>query len=767
MRSWNVALALSCGMAACGTSMAQAPVVAAVEFSGAQRTTEAFRQGLIRTQVGQGFDQAVVDADVTRLLESGKFLSVKAETQTRPDGVLVRFLVEERPVIAEIRFSGNVKFKEKKLLEAVPAKVGDPVDSFGVREGREAILTLYREKGYGEANVTIDEALLADQGVLLYQIEEGPRIRVRKILFEGNPSIPPKKLLGQIQTRTYIWIFRDGNYDADQVASDASAVQTYYRDQGFLDARAGHRVERSADGRDLTIIFTIVEGIRYAIEAVRFEGNTVFTDDQILVDLSVRAGNPILAKEVERDVKAVEKRYGEQGYIYSEVRTDRVFSETPGLVVLTLKISEGEPFQVGRVVVRGNDRTLDKVVRREVHLFPGDLFNLTEAKDAERRLVETQIFGKAGVTPQGDTPGVRDALVNVEEATKAGDFIFGVGVSSDSGLIGSIVLDIKNFSLRDWPRNFSEFVKLRSFHGAGQRLRLEAQPGTEVTRFRIDFVEPYLMDKPVRLGTSAYYFERERDSYDERRIGANVSLGKRLRWKFLEGWYGEVAFRVETVKISDLELFAPRDVRDVEGDSFLTSVKGSLVRDRTDSRMVPTKGDRLSVSWEQAGAMGGDYSFSKLNASYAWHKTLYTDVEERKSVLTLRASGGTIFGDAPVFERFYGGGIGSMRGFEFRGISPRAGLKDYRVGGDMMLLTGAEYSFPLYADAIRGVFFTDMGTVEEDYSITGWRASVGFGIRLQIEFFGPVPMEFDLALPIASQSEDDEQVFSFFIGTVF
>jgi outer membrane protein insertion porin family len=333
--------------------------------------------------------------------------------------------------------------------------------------------------------------------------------------------------------------------------------------------------------------------------------------------------------------------------------------------------------------------------------------------------------------------------------------------------MGSIVLDIKNFSLRDWPRNFSEFVKLRSFHGAGQRLRLEAQPGTEVTRFRIDFVEPYLMDKPVRLGTSAYYFERGRDSHDERRVGANVSLGKRLRWKFLEGWYGEVAFRVESVGISGVKLFAPRDVKDVEGDSFLTSVKGSLVRDRTDSRMVPTKGDRFSVSWEQAGAMGGDYFFGKLNASYAWHKTLYTDVEDRKSVLTLRASGGTIFGDAPVFERFYGGGIGSMRGFEFRGISPRAGLKDYRVGGDTMVLAGAEYTFPLYADTIRGVLFTDMGTVEEGYSISGWRASVGFGIRLQIEFFGPVPMEFDLGMPIASQSEDDEQVFSFFIGTVF
>jgi outer membrane protein insertion porin family len=173
------------------------------------------------------------------------------------------------------------------------------------------------------------------------------------------------------------------------------------------------------------------------------------------------------------------------------------------------------------------------------------------------------------------------------------------------------------------------------------------------------------------------------------------------------------------------------------------------------------------LAYEQAGLLGGDHIFGKATVSYAWHKTLYTDVEDRKSVLTLRARGGAIIGDAPVFERFYAGGIGSLRGFEFRGVSPRDGLKDYRVGGNYMLLAGAEYSFPLYADVIRGVFFTDQGTVEEDFEITGWRASMGFGIRMQVDFFGPVPLEFDFAVPVLSESDDDEQVFSFFIGTVF
>lgn len=743
------------------------PVVLRVEFTGAQRTSEAYLRGLVLTAEGQPFDPAVADEDVSRLLRSGKFLSARVETTPDPEGIVVTFVLAERPVIEEIRFEGNVKFKEKKLREVTPVAVGDPVDAYGVQEGREAILRLYREEGYGEAAVTIDEGLLAEQAIVLYRIEEGPRIRVRKIFFEGNESFSHRKLSRLIETKTYLWLFRDGRFDPDQAERDAAAIQTLYRDEGFLDARVSYRVERSPEGTDLTVTFTIVEGQRYSIEEIRLEGNTVFADEELRAELSMQPGQPILQREVDRDVKTIQTRYGDQGYIYAEVRAVRVFSETPGLVVVTIQIEEGEQIRVGRIVVRGNETTKDKVIRREVELFPEELFNLSQARDAERRLIQTQIFSRASVQPAGTTPGVRDVIVDVEESAKAGDFIFGIGVTSNSGLLGSVMLDIKNFDLFDWPRSFREFIKLRSFHGAGQRLRIEAQPGTELTRFRIDFTEPYFLDQPVRLGTSAYFFERGRDNYDERRVGGNVSFGKRLEWKWLKGWYSEVALRAENVDISSVDLFAARDVRDVEGGNFITSVKGTVVRDRTDSRFVPTRGDRLSLAWEQVGILGGEHFFGKLSASYAWHKTMYTDVEERKSVLTLRGRAGAIVGDAPLFERFYAGGIGSLRGFEFRGVSPRKGLDETRVGGDFLLLTGAEYSFPMYADSLRGVVFTDMGTVEENFGITAWRASVGFGIRLQVDFFGPVPMEFDLAVPVSSDSDDDEQIFSFFIGTVF
>ncbi len=191
------------------------------------------------------------------------------------------------------------------------------------------------------------------------------------------------------------------------------------------------------------------------------------------------------------------------------------------------------------------------------------------------------------------------------------------------------------------------------------------------------------------------------------------------------------------------------------------------MRDTTDSRIIPSEGYRIAFSWEQVGALGGDFSFSKPTFNAAWYKTMRTDIFDRKSVLAVRGDVGFIAGDAPPFERFYAGGFGSIRGFSFRGISPRAGVFKDQVGGDFIILTGAEYSFPLYAKTLRGVTFLDMGTVEEGFEITNWRASVGFGFRLNINFFGPAPLVFDFGFPIAQEDGDDVRVFNFSIGASF
>ncbi len=202
----------------------------------------------------------------------------------------------------------------------------------------------------------------------------------------------------------------------------------------------------------------------------------------------------------------------------------------------------------------------------------------------------------------------------------------------------------------------------------------------------------------------------------------------------------------------------------VSGTHGIVGVKGSLTRNRTDSRWLPSTGDVLRFSYEQ---VVGDFEFGKAYTEYKIYRTLYVDALDRKHILSGRAAAGQIFADAPIFEKFYGGGIGSVRGFSYRGISPRSAGTDDPIGGDFMAFLGAEYTFPLVTDIIRGVVFLDTGTVEEDFEVTTWRAAVGVGVRWTIPLFGSVPLSFDFGFPLNQASEDDTQIFSFTIGWTF
>ena len=738
--------------------------ISAVEFTGLVQTSRVLVDGLAGVRVGDPLDSQALDAAVARVLGTGRFLSAAYKLDERDDGVGVTFELHERPILSAIRFEGNTKFRDGKLKKDVSLEVGDPVDWFAVRDGRDAIVSRYREAGYGEVVVSFERELLEDTGELVYRIEEGPQVRVRQIIFEGNTAFKDRTLKRQIETKTAWWILRKGTFDEDRVESDVARLQNYYRDEGFLDAQVSYRREAGESPGDLRLVFTIVEGTPYAIEDIRFRGNAVYPPEELIGLIASRAGETVKRRQVDVDARLIRSRYWELGYIYATVQPIRVFSETPGFVRITMEIEEGEQYRVGRVVVRGNARTKDKVVRRALNLYPpDDLFDLNEAKEAERRLLDTRIFSSARVLPVGNEPEVRDVVIDVEEAEKSGDFLFGAGVTSNSGLVGTVVLDLKNFDLFDWPRSWGELFRFRSFFGAGQHLRLELQPGTDVSRFRVDFTEPYLFDRPIRFDTSLFLFERGRDGYDEERVGGTVSIGKRFERGWLRGWSGELALRVENVTVGDVDLFAAREIRDDEGSSFLTSLKMTMVSDRTDNRFLPTTGDRFRISYEQFGLLGGEHTFGKLTAGYRWYKTLRTDLLERKTVLMLSAEGGAIIGDAPIFERFYAGGTGSIRGFEFRGVGERNGIDDNNIGGDYLILVGAEYGFPLYGDNIRGHVFVDSGTAGSGTL----RAALGVGVRLTLDVFGPLPLELNLAVPASSDSDDDEQIFSFVVGRLF
>jgi len=740
-------------------------IIGEVRIEGLERIAESYVRNRIRSQAGQPYMQEQVQRDRSALLRTGRFFDVQAEPRQEDGEIVVTFSLEERKEVAGIEFVGNEELERDDLTEVLPFAVGDPLGLFGIRQGREAIERLYQEKGYAYVEVSFNEQRLEDEQVVEYIVIENQRVRVRDIRFEGNSAYADSELKWIISTKEYIPIFRTGQFKPDQAERDAAMVQKYYRDRGYLDAEVGYTLEFKDVAREnLSLIFRVNEGARYAMGELHIEGNEVFTDEELLEEMSLEEGDYLIDTRLQKDKKHLKELYGSQGYIYAQVVTSWVFSSTAGEVILTFSINEGEQFAIGDIRVRGNKDTHEKCVRRELRFYPMETFDTEEMSKAEKRLKGTGLFTEANIEPVGDQPGVRDALVTVEENPQTTQFIAGVGASSNSGVIGNIVLENTNFDLFDTPRSFGEFFKGQSFRGAGQTMRISLEPGTELSRFRIDFREPYLMDKPIGFGTSLYLFERGRDGYDEERVGGNFSFDRRFEEGWLEGWIGEIAFRMENVEVNDRDAWAAEDIRDVDGSNFLTTVKLSLLHDTTDSRYEPTEGHRLRFSWEQAA---GDFYHAKTTGSYSQHWPVYEDEEGRKSVFTVRGRVGQILGDSPVFERFYAGSIGSMRGFDYRGVSPRDGIRDNRVGGEFMVLGGVEYSFPLYAEAIRGVFFSDMGTVEEDFGLSSWRASVGFGVRLTLQIFGTVPMEFDFAIPVVDEDEDDTRTFNFFIGLPF
>ena len=748
------------GVAADRGESAKAPsIVADVRVAGNKHMTVNAVLANVKTRAGHAYDDAIVRADQQRLLATGRFQSVLARGKPTDAGMIVTFEVVERPTIAKLVLQGNKAIKTKDLTAELTFGVGSPQQQYGVEKGRVDIRNKYREKGYYFAQVKVDPMAFADRAEVIYTIVEGPRVHIHRLRIQGNQYFSGWRLGREIATSSRFWPFVPGILDAEQVERDVHKIRNLYVEDGFLDAEVGRKLDFSDNKKKVTLTFVIHEGPRYRINRIVFKGNKTFSDKQLAGRLKLSAGDIYAAETIRRDRKKLQDTYGELGYIEADVRPSKRYKEQPGQVDLVFTIAESDQYRLGRITIRGNTITQSRVIRREMRFFPEQLYNTVAAKSAERRMMESRLFKAVSITPTGKQKGVRDALVLVEEGRTA-EFLIGVGVSSQSGLMGSVSLTQRNFDIMGWPKSWRDIVETRAWKGAGQTLRISAEPGTELMRFYVDWFEPYVFDRPYSVGARAFVFTRDRDQYDETRYGGVVSLGH----GFKNRWYAEVSSRIEGIEITDLDIDAPPEVVMVAGTHGIVGIKGSLTRNRTDSRWLPSTGDVLRFSYEQ---VVGDFEFGKAYAEYKIYRTLYVDALDRKHILSGRVAAGQIFADAPIFEKFYGGGIGSVRGFAFRGISPRSAGTDDPIGGDFMAFMGAEYTFPLITDVIRGVVFLDTGTVEEDFEVTTWRAAAGVGLRWTIPLFGPIPLSFDFGFPLNQASDDDTQIFSFTIGWTF
>jgi outer membrane protein assembly factor BamA len=416
---------------------------------------------------------------------------------------------------------------------------------------------------------------------------------------------------------------------------------------------------------------------------------------------------------------------------------------------------------VGEVIIVGNTVTRDNVIRRMLQgLQPGQLLHYPELREAERNLARLNIFEmkpEMGIRPTVqalDSPGpFKDILVKVQE-TRTGSLMLGAGINSNNGLVGSIVLNERNFDLFRFPTSLADFWEGRAFRGAGQELRIEAVPGTLVQRYSVSIREPFLFDRPYSLLASGYYRDRIFEEYTENRWGGRFNLGH----QFTREWGGGVGLRIENVNVSNIAFGAPPDYTDAYGQNFILAPSISAAWDTRDSWLRPTEGGKVEFTYEQAF---GTNTFPIFNVEATRYFTTYQRPDgSGKHVLAVHAQASWAGSNTPVYERFFGGGYMSIRGFEFRGVGPN--VNGFMVGGEFQLLGNIEYQIPLKAnDNIYFVAFLDTGTVESSASIRDYRVSAGFGLRLTVPMMGPVPIALDFGFPIVRGPNDRTQIFSF------
>ncbi len=750
-----------------------ADIVIEVDIRGNQFLSKAATLSYVKTREGQSYDESLVRADEQRLLKTGRFESVLATKTQTPEGVIVTFVVVERQVISKVVFVGNKNISETELFNVLPFGVSDPLSKFSVEAGKQAILEKYKIAGYNFAIITINEIALERQNQVIYEIVEGPKVSVTKIIFKGNESFGKLRLRSQVGSSARFWPLLPGILDVEQVDRDANLIKNFYIQEGFLDAEVDRLLDFSADKAKVTITFIIEEGQRYRVNRVIFRGNTVFADDELLGKMALIQGEYYTALKMRRDVTAVQAAYGEIGYIQADIIAKKrylspdtptpVWAQAledgkPALLNLVIDITEADQYRIGQISIRGNSVTQERVIRRQLRFFPEQLYNTSAVEESRQRLTETRLFDKVTVDPLETQDHVRNILVQVSEARTA-EFLVGVGVTTNNGVLGNVSFTQRNFNILGWPESFSQFIHGQAFKGAGQTLRITAEPGVELMRFNIEWTEPAMFDQPYKLSVNSFVFTRGRETYDETRYGGVISFGH----QFKNRWYGEVATRIEGVTIDNLDSAPPEVVLD-KGDHVMLGLKGTLVRDRTDSRWMPSTGDRFRVSFEQ---LVGDFNFGRLYTNYKIFRTVFIDALDRKHIIAGRATLGHIFGSAPVFEEFYGGGTGSIRGFSYRGISPRSLGTEDEIGGDFLFFAGTEYSFPIFGDKLRGVVFIDTGTVEESFEVTTYRIATGAGLRWIIPMFGPVPMSLDFGIPVVKDGDDDTQLINFSFGWTF
>ncbi|MBA4062381.1 MAG: outer membrane protein assembly factor BamA [Isosphaera sp.] len=726
---------------------------------------------VMHTRAGARYEEATAQEDVRRLHATKWFApgGVQIKTVVEPDGrvkVLV-FVTELTGVVEDLQFLGaeHVRLSDLQTLSGV--RKGEPMNPVANELGRVAILQRYQADGRYYATVELAEGRKPTDTRVVYRVVEGPKVKVVGVDFRGPDHASVARLRAQLVTKTSFLGLIGGTFNPASLEADRQRLADYYENLGFLDIRVTPEVVQTAAVGEVRVVYHVAEGRQYKVGGVQIDGARSFPAAKLqpLTD-GLKPGQRYGRRESEANKFRIDDYYGGRGHRVTTVEHRYAVPDHPDLVQVHYEVvgDRGTADRVGRLVIEGNNITRDRVILNQLtdDFRPGQVLPYNKLDEARMRLARLGIFDPENpptveVLPNEFDSAFKDIRVTVQE-TRTGQFQFGASFNTDAGITGNFTLNERNFDLFRLP-TLENIRAGRAFRGGGQEFRLEAAPGTQFQRYSATLREPYLFDTPFGLTVSGFYYNRSFAEYNEDRYGGRFTLDRRLD----PIWRASVGTRVEGVKIGDVPGFATPAITDDVGNHFLVGLRPGVTRDTRDSYLYPTRGSVLDLAFEQ---VLGSYTFPVGTLEYTQFlssKYLAREDGSGRHVLGLRTQVSVAGANAPVFERFYGGGIRSFRGFTFRGLGPfENGLA---VGGTFAFLNSVEYQIPIDArDKFHAVVFADHGTVERRVSIRDYRVAVGFGFRANIAALGPLPLAIDFGFPLNKGPFDRGQTINFSAG---
>jgi outer membrane protein insertion porin family len=690
----------------------------------------------LQSKEGSEYSPQVVSEDIKRLYATGLFNDVGVNLIDLPEGIKIVFRVEEKPMLEKVIFKGNRRIRTPKLKKELTIKTGEIFDQFQLNEDIINIKKLYAKKGYSLAEISSDFTETEGKVTVTILIKEKSRIRIRKISFEGNKYFKDARLRKIIKTKKKGW-FNSGFFKEDVWSEDIDRLTVFYQLEGFIDVEVDSIIDYNQPKDAMYITFKINEGKQYKVGKVFFKGNQAFSDPVLTDGLELTDEQIYSENKLRSDISKIQSHYFDAGYIASAVKADTVLNQETGHVDISYDVSEGKIGYLDRINIKGNVRTKDVVIRREMRLYPGDRYNGDKLRRSRQRLYNLGYFEEVSFNTEDEPstlPDKYDLDVFVKES-KTGEFSFGAGYSSVDKFIGFIDLTQRNFDLFNFP----------TFTGAGQMLKIRMEFGSERKDYELGFVEPWLLGYPLTAGFNLYSRTRDWDKYDEKRIGGNFFISK--EWS--EYWTNRWTYRYESIRITDITDDASNAIKQEEGKNYISSIRPDIIHDSRDNIYNPTTGWYNLVSVEYAGGdLGGDKDFIRYETKNNKYFPIGID-----GVLEFQARFGMVeaFGDSqevPVYERFYAGGANTIRGYKERRVGPE-GERGDPIGGRLRAIFNAEYTHRL-TNNLKWAFFYDIGNVwanhqELDSDQLKLKSSIGTGFRVKTPL-GPIRLDYGYAL---------------------